>query len=64
MKRIVIDDWQKYGDYMFFAHLVDGTAKWIMLETQGSRITATGKEDAIERFKELLTISNVKFIQL
>ncbi|MFA7307613.1 MAG: hypothetical protein WC026_13175 [Hyphomicrobium sp.] len=61
MKKIVIENWRLYGDYMLFANLVDKTKKWILLESTSSSITATGGEDALQDFSKLLEENNIKF---
>lgn len=55
MKKLVIENWNSYGDYLLFANMVDEIGEWIMLQIEGYKTSAIGKESSLKKFSKLLT---------
>lgn len=61
MTQIKIENWRTYGDYMFFANIVDNCKNKVILMTMGNTITAIGSKESVEEYKSELEKRKVKF---
>jgi len=61
IKKIIINNWQNYGDYMFFAGLVDIVNGSIFLESTSEKIIAYGNQDSLQEFFDLLIKKQISF---
>ncbi len=64
MKKVIIENWQMYGDYLLFANFVDKVGEWIMLEATSEKIIAYGKERSMLKFTDILTDNQIPFEML
>jgi len=61
MRQIKIENWQQYGDYMFFANIVSANKDKVILCTSGNWIMVMGSTEGVEEFKIELKKRKVKF---
>jgi len=54
MKKVVIENWREYGDYMLYANVVSDLKLGIILQVDASGLSAFGDKDRVQRFEKEL----------